>query len=312
MKKIFSALVFAWIFISSTYAGDYASTTSSYTTIKDDSLNFKAELINGDVETSWEVYNWEDSFKYYKVVRSNKYDDPVYPDHGYIKAITDVNYTKHVDENPFAGTSYYRVCAITAEMNRYCSNVVKVYNEKPVACTMEYAPVCGYKDGVYKTYGNKCMLDAAGAYKKYYGECKTETQPCTKEYIPVCWYKDGNYKTYSNKCMMENDGAIKKFEGKCSDQTSYSDGGYGLTTYQKTKSKLIINKFLTRLEKTDYSNAKKIDIVDGIIEKLEDLSKEKSKKMMAMIQYLISLLEQAKDKYEETDFSDIENIFDFE
>jgi plastocyanin len=46
-----------------------------------------------------------------------------------------------------------------------------VVDENPIACTMQWDPMCGV-DG--ETYGNMCMLDAADVKLDYQGECMTK------------------------------------------------------------------------------------------------------------------------------------------
>ncbi|MFA5931021.1 MAG: Kazal-type serine protease inhibitor family protein [archaeon] len=109
-----------------------------------------------------------------------------------------------------------------------------------IACTMEYAPVCGATyiqlpcecptgamckcatQKVIKTYGNKCMANAENATILYEGECK-EIEPlpvdciCTKEYMPVC---GANGNTYSNKCMAKCVGVEIISEGTCAENST--------------------------------------------------------------------------------------------
>ena len=58
---------------------------------------------------------------------------------------------------------------------------VIIVEEKPVACTMQWEPMCGV-DGV--TYGNSCMLDASDTELDYSGECVVEVISVNSDIMP--------------------------------------------------------------------------------------------------------------------------------
>lgn len=86
-------------------------------------LNLKVYEEWNHLKATWNKYTWE-NFKWYKLVRSETNSNPAYPDDWYISYFEDENILEENIENKKWG--YYRVCVITYNNDRYCSNVVKI------------------------------------------------------------------------------------------------------------------------------------------------------------------------------------------
>jgi len=129
-KRLYSAIM-ATAMIVAIFAVNFSgvaatgTTDSSWSEVTyDSSINFSATLnANGSVIASWSQYSHAEEFTYYKLVRSETNDNPVYPDDGYIYYGSDVNETSYTDYEVPSGTSYYRICQI-ASPKRYCSSTV--------------------------------------------------------------------------------------------------------------------------------------------------------------------------------------------
>lgn len=241
--------IFAISFLNLASA-EYSTTTSNWynTPIIDWSIEFKAEQDNWKVYMEWTVYNGDEKFKFYKVSRSQTVESPVYPDNGYIKYSSDINLDNYTDYKAPNWINFYRVCAITYENNRYCSNVVKIdykkIEEKQTVCTMEYAPVCGKKGWKLKTYSNKCMLNIATAQYKYYWKCKEEAKISNS--------------SLDYKIRLRSDQLVKKF--------IYAIDKKWLTNNEKINT---INKIIKKLNGLKDSKPKLANVIDYIVLQLE-------------------------------------------
>jgi hypothetical protein len=73
----------------------------------------------------WSKYEDSD-FKYYKLLRSETHESPVYPDQPAFKFLSDIDTTELKIKNYGQNDATYRVCVITHEKARHCSNAVKL------------------------------------------------------------------------------------------------------------------------------------------------------------------------------------------
>ncbi len=77
----------------------------------------------GKAELNWTQYEGDD-LKWYKVVHSQTNAEPYYPADGYVEVYSDVTQTNYTHADVAEGTNYYRVCVITNDDRRGCSNTV--------------------------------------------------------------------------------------------------------------------------------------------------------------------------------------------
>ncbi|MFC1810351.1 hypothetical protein ACFLZH_02525 [Patescibacteria group bacterium] len=103
------------------------------------SISLEAEILEqGQVALKWTKYNGYD-FLWYKIMHSQVYDAPYYPIDPELDYFEDVNRTGYMHEDIPFGDNYYRICVITTDDRRGCSNTEDVYFD-PAAPMFEPEP----------------------------------------------------------------------------------------------------------------------------------------------------------------------------
>lgn len=96
-------------------------------------------LEDGRAVLNWERYNGQD-FLHYKVVHSQEHKEPYYPKDGYMDYFDDQNKTRFATPDPLpAGDNYLRLCVISTDDRRGCSNTLHFFQEE-IAFEPEFNP----------------------------------------------------------------------------------------------------------------------------------------------------------------------------
>lgn len=131
MLKYIVSIFILMVTFSSVSAGESVNTSPEFGAVQLYDFDFEAELENGKVYMEWDEFDGDD-FKWYKIVRSQKNISPAYPEDGGIRYFDSSDVVKAHDYAP-RGVSYYRLCAITHENERFCSRVVTIENNSDTA-----------------------------------------------------------------------------------------------------------------------------------------------------------------------------------
>lgn len=152
-KQIVSFLVVLWLLIPSVSAeSEPREIKEEYKpAIISNDLEFKAKRDGATIYMEWDSYE-KDDFEYYKIMRSTTHSNPVYPDQPAIKFLDNADIDELKIQNWNKESAVYRICVISQEKDRYCSNTVKLegYQHNKEEYKKEYTDKKEYNKKEYK------------------------------------------------------------------------------------------------------------------------------------------------------------------
>ena len=131
MKKILPVFIMCFFIAGMAYGGEKALNKQKHkkhgykNPVVVKAVGFSAKYMDGRVVTEWKTY-LRDDFKMYKLVKSSKNKNPVYPEDSYIFYSPDPEANYFEDRKLKEGVWYYRLCIITKNRDRWVSPVVRI------------------------------------------------------------------------------------------------------------------------------------------------------------------------------------------
>lgn len=273
----------------------------------------EVELDDGIIEADWDKFELR-GFDWYKLVYSTTNSNPVYPDDRVV-FVGNINQREtSFKPDPKASKHYIRLCAVVLNddysKDRYCwkTQVITAQyeaireKEDNYVCTMEYAPVCGKKDGKYQIYSNNCMREAADAYKVDTGYCETQSiqksELAKEEYKREIEEKNAVRKQELEKKMAERKEQIKSqaLEKKAI-----------LSVNMKARIDTVIGNFVEKLEDRWYTDAQMTSAINTVISRLWEFKNKAG--YQEIVKYMVSVLEEHREEYSNP-LEELESIFD--
>lgn len=267
-----------------------------YSPVIYDGIDFAAKYEEGKVRMEWSALNPPngEALQWYKVMRSEANNNPVYPDQGAIAVLgndQDTAFNDYPDRGAF-----YRVCGITDTNGRYCSNVVWVEVEKI--------------DKKYEYHYDRKIEEKHEADKEAYEERKreqAEKRQADKERYEAekreAWEKkkqahQEELKARKAEFEAKRKAAQEKFEKKVKDKKVHQSGELSASLIERLDSWL--ERLGQRLEKSQLTDSVKVDKVESIQQKLYAWEKGSERRTL-IVDYLDETLNEWIAQYRESD-----------
>jgi len=126
MRHVIVLLLSFFLSFSYVFAGDDTDIEHQYGEVQSYDFDLSVESKGASITANWNAFPNDKNMKWYKLVFSQTNDTPTYPEDDARFVGSKSTKTSETIWLPNSGKYYVRICAITHDEERYCSNVEQV------------------------------------------------------------------------------------------------------------------------------------------------------------------------------------------